>query len=198
MPAMFKRLLYLLGGASLLCELVTAKAGKSSSSTGHSSSGSRSSSSYGSGGKSSSSSSRVTRVSAGTALAYTSVIMSTSSRRRRYGTYNQEDGDCVLKNENEVKAACRRILATESSYESSLVIYTEAAPNVSSLDCVKNVRCCHECMACTTEACTKTIPQCTEFLAESHEYCTNYAFGGIWRSSAVTSTMVVFLLFQLP
>eukprot|EP00437_Effrenium_voratum_P041888 CAMPEP_0181477186 /NCGR_PEP_ID=MMETSP1110-20121109/42089_1 /TAXON_ID=174948 /ORGANISM="Symbiodinium sp., Strain CCMP421" /LENGTH=144 /DNA_ID=CAMNT_0023602485 /DNA_START=33 /DNA_END=468 /DNA_ORIENTATION=- len=112
------------------------------------SSGSYSSGSYSSGSYSSYSSSggfsggvMHSRTSYSSAGAFGALVLLSSGRRRRYGTYNDgsNDGACTMLIDEEMNSTC--------------------------LDLITNTTLCHDCIACEAEDCMYAITNCDEYLA---------------------------------
>jgi len=96
--------------------------------------------------------------------AYMSFILMSGGSRRRYGTYNQEDGrdgvQCTMKSEAEVEAACMNLIGGNYTNYTN---YTEDY--------------CFPCIACESTACVEGITatdgyDCTDFLGEAFSECT--------------------------
>jgi len=118
----------------------------------------------------------MTRSHYATPAAFATVIMLHGGSRRRHGTYyneeGSEEGECKMKSETEVDAACLRTVA--NAHPGPSITYAEIAKPLNfdpMRDCSRMIHCCHWCLQCETEACLKTYPHCEEFVASAFEQC---------------------------
>lgn len=98
-------------------------------------------------------------------------LLITSMRRRRYGLYLVDDEDkCGMADNATIQASCLGRIAPEShDFQDTSPPPVGFTPTNES--CRATAKCCHQCMACETQACMTSIPSCPAFLAEVYTVC---------------------------